>query len=248
MFNNFFYAFLTIPFSFFTDAMKIFVNDKPLEILSYEELDHSKSFEHSFKNLEEIPEDVEWEEDLIFYEPNKDVVIRLLYLMRTRKMKGLDSVTLVTNEKDSLKEFVKSRFLIVKAAGGIVSKKDKILMIYRLGKWDFPKGKFDKGETPEDCAKREVEEECAVKVKLGYPICKTWHTYTQNRKSILKKTYWYAMECINDSNMKPQEEEGIEDIRWLSEADAKTALINSYPSMRFLFKHYLKKHFNPQIL
>jgi hypothetical protein len=46
------------------------VNDKPLEILSYEELDHSKSFEHSFKNLEEIPEDVEWEEDLIFYEPN----------------------------------------------------------------------------------------------------------------------------------------------------------------------------------
>ncbi len=227
--------------------MKIFVNDKPLEILSYEELDPSKSFEHTFKNLEEIPEDVEWEEDMIFHEPNKDIVIRLLYLMRTRKMKGLDSITLVTKQKDSLKEFVKSRFLIVKAAGGIVSKKEKILMIYRLGKWDFPKGKLDKGETPEACAKREVEEECAVKVKLGAPICKTWHTYTQNRRSILKKTYWYAMECINDSGMKPQVEEGIEEIRWLCESDAKTALINSYPSMRFLFKQYLKKHLNPQI-
>jgi len=163
-------------------------------------------------------------------------------------MKGLDSVTLVTKDKKALKEFVKSRFLIVKAAGGIVSKKDKILMIYRLGKWDFPKGKFDKGETPEDCAKREVEEECAVKVKLGSQICKTWHTYTQNRRSILKKTYWYAMECVNDSAMKPQLEEGIEEIQWLIEADAKTALINSYPSMRYLFKRYLKKHADTQML
>lgn len=228
--------------------MKIFVNDKPLEILTYQELDPAKSFEHSFKNLDEIPEDLEWEEDVIFHEPGKDVVIRLLYLMRTRKMKKLDSVTLVTENKKALKEFVKSRFLIVKAAGGIVSKKDKILMIYRLGKWDFPKGKFDKGETPEICAKREVEEECNIKVKLGPPICKTWHTYTQNRRSILKKTYWFAMECSNDSGMKPQIEEGIEDIQWLSEVDAKTALINSYPSMRYLFKQYLRKYLNSQMV
>lgn len=228
--------------------MKIFVNDKPLEILTYQELDTAKSFEHCYKNLDEIPDDVEWEEDVIFHEPGKDVVIRLLYLMRTRKMKKLDSVTLVTDNKKELKEFVKSRFLIVKAAGGIVSKRDKILMIYRLGKWDFPKGKFDKGETPEVCAKREVEEECNIKVKLGAPICQTWHTYTQNRKSILKKTYWFAMENSNDSGMKPQTEEGIDDIQWMSESDAKTALINSYPSMRYLFKQYLKKYLNPQIL
>ncbi|MFL0683476.1 MAG: NUDIX hydrolase [Algoriphagus aquaeductus] len=228
--------------------MKIFVNDKPLEILNYEELDSSKSFEHSYQNLDEIPEDVEWDEDVIFHEPSQDLVIRLLYLMRTRKMKKLDSVTLVTHDKKALKEFVKSRFLIIKAAGGIVSKKDKILMIYRLGKWDFPKGKFDKGETPEECAKREVEEECNVKVKIDSHICNTWHTYTQNRRSILKKTYWYAMDCINDSGMKPQVEEGIDEILWLSEGDAKTALINSYPSMRYLFKQYLLNHLKSQIL
>ncbi len=117
-----------------------------------------------------------------------------------------------------------------------------------MGKWDFPKGKFDKGETPERCAIREVEEECAIKVKMINPVCNTWHTYTQNRKSILKKTFWYAMECVNDSTMKPQAEEGIEDIRWFYEAEAKTALINSYPSMRFLFKQYLKHPIKPQIL
>lgn len=222
--------------------MKIFVNDKPVELISYEELDPAKSYDFIFSNLEELPIDIEWEEDILFHEPSHDLIIRLLYLLRTRKMKGLDSITLVTKDKKAMKSFIKSRFLIIKAAGGIVSKKDKILMIFRLGKWDFPKGKFDKGETPAECAKREVEEETNIRVKLGPHICNTWHTYTQNRKSILKKTYWYSMDSINDSAMKPQEEEGIQEILWLSEADAKTALINSYPSMRYLFKQYLKNH------
>jgi 8-oxo-dGTP pyrophosphatase MutT (NUDIX family) len=220
--------------------MKIFINDKPVELLSYEELDPAKSYDYTFSNLEELPVDIQWEEDILFHEPSPNLIIRLLYLLRSRKMKELDSITLVTKDKKALKDFIKSRFSIVKAAGGVVSKKQKLLMIYRLGKWDFPKGKLDKGETPEECAKREVEEETNVKVKLGAHICNTWHTYTQDRKSILKKTYWYAMDAVNDSGMKPQEEEGIEDIRWLSEADAKTALINSYPSMRHLFKHYLR--------
>jgi 8-oxo-dGTP pyrophosphatase MutT (NUDIX family) len=221
--------------------MKIFVNDKPLELIAYSALDSSLTFEHSYKHVEEIPEDVEWEGDVIFHEPSHDLVIRLLYLMRTRKMKKLDSVTLVTADKSALKTFVKSRFLIVKAAGGIVTKKQKVLLIHRLGKWDFPKGKFDKGETPEACAKREVEEECNVKVKLGDHLYTTWHTYTQNRRSILKKTYWFFMDCASDAGMKPQQEEGIDDIRWFAPLDAKTALINSYPSMRYLFKKYLKK-------
>lgn len=222
--------------------MKIFVNDKPIELISYEELDQSKFYDFIYTNLQELPADIEWEEDILFHEPSYDIIIRLLYLLRTRKMKELDSITLVTKDKKAMKDFIKSRFLIIKAAGGIVSKKDKILMIYRLGKWDFPKGKFDKGETPAECAKREVEEETNVKVKLGPHICNTWHTYTQNRKSILKKTYWYAMDALNDAGMKPQEEEGIEEILWLSEADSKTALINSYPSMRYLFKQYLKRY------
>lgn len=220
--------------------MKIFVNDKPVELISYEELDPAKSYDLIFSNLEELPADIEWEEDILFHEPSQDIIIRLLYLLRTRKMKELDSITLVTKDKKALKNFIKSRFVIIKAAGGIVSKKDRILMIFRLGKWDFPKGKFDKGETPAECAKREVEEETNVRVKLGPHVCNTWHTYTQNRKSILKKTYWYAMESVNDAAMKPQLEEGIEEILWLSEIDAKTALINSYPSMRYLFKQYLK--------
>ncbi len=229
--------------------MRIFVNDKPLELLSYEEIDGKKSYESIYHRPDELLNQVEWSDDVLFHEPSHDLIIKILYVLRTRKLKNLDSITFVTKDKASLKKFVKSRFMIIKAAGGVVTnKKNKVLLIFRLGKWDFPKGKFDKGETPEQCALREVEEECAVKVRSKKHLYNTWHTYTQNRKSILKKTFWYEMECLDDRNMTPQKEEGIEDIRWFYEADAKIALVNSYPSMRFLFKQFIKNHPKPQIL
>ena len=229
-------------------TMRIFVNDKPLELISYDELAPNQSFESIYFPQDILPSQVYWEDDILIHEPSQDLILSLLYILRTRKLKKLDSITLVTKDKSALKKFVKSRFLTIKAAGGIVTKKDKLLLIYRLGKWDFPKGKFDKGETPIQCALREVEEECAIKVKAGKPIVKTWHTYTQNRKSILKKTYWFSMDCVNDDKMTPQREEGIDDISWFYEADAKIALVNSYPSMRYLFKHFLKSHLEAQSL
>ena len=125
--------------------MKIFVNDKPLELISFEELDSSKTFEHSYQQVEEIPEEVEWEGDVIFFEPSDDLVIRLLYLMRTRKMKQLDSITLVTSAKGELKKFVKSRFLIVKAAGGVVTKKQRYYLFIDLGNGTSQKENLIKG-------------------------------------------------------------------------------------------------------
>jgi 8-oxo-dGTP pyrophosphatase MutT (NUDIX family) len=228
--------------------MRIFVNDKPLDLISYEGLDSSKSFESEYFPADSLPSQIFWEDDLLIHEPSQDLIIELLYALRTRKLKKLDSITLVTKDKAGLKKFVKSRFLTIRAAGGIVTKKDKILLIFRLGKWDFPKGKFEKGETPIQCALREVEEECAIKVKAGKPIITTWHTYTQNRKSILKKTYWFQMESVHDEKMTPQKEEGIEDVRWFYEGDAKVALVNSYPSMRYLFKNFIKSHHKTQSL
>jgi len=225
--------------------MKIFINDKPLDLVATKDFLPKKSFECVYDNPLELPASADFHDDVLIKNPSKDIIVQLLFLLRTRKLKNLDSITLVTEEKAELKKFIKSRFLIIKAAGGVVTKEDKVLFIYRLGKWDLPKGKFEKKETPEGCAVREVEEECNIKVKLDTPICVTWHTYTQNRKSILKKTYWYNMKSLSDSKMKPQVEEGIMDIKWLKHHEAKTALINSYPSMRYLYKQFLKA--NPEI-
>lgn len=223
-----------------TYSMKIFVNDKPLDLISPAEFPTDRTFECIFDAPTELPQATDLSDDVLITNPSKDFIIRLLYILRTRKLKNLDSVTIVSHNVEELKEFVKSRFTVIKAAGGVVKKKDKVLFIFRLGKWDLPKGKFDKGESPEECALREVEEECGVKARITRKICKTWHTYTHNRKSILKKTYWYEMDLISDVGLKAQKEEGIEEVRWLNHQDAKTALVNSYPSMRYLYKKFLK--------
>lgn len=220
--------------------MKIFINDKPLDIASSDELSKDKTYECVYDHPADLPPSENFHEDVLIIEPSRDVIIKLLYVLRTRKLKNLDSVTILTESKKEIKDFIKSRFTVIKAAGGVVTKDQKVLFIFRFGKWDLPKGKFDKGESPEECAVREVEEECGIEVKLGPEICKTWHTYTHNRKSILKKTYWYAMESVSDTGMKPQKEEGIEDIRWMWHHEAKVALVNSYPSMRYLYKRFLK--------
>lgn len=221
--------------------MRIFVNDKPLDILASKQLNSDQPFHKTVVDHEDLPPAKHWKGDVLFLEPSEDQVIRILYVLRTRKLRKLNSVTLVSKQKKDLKSFIKSRFQIIKAAGGIVQKDNKFLLIFRLGKWDFPKGKFEKGETPIECAVREVEEECAVEVKAEDTICKTWHTYTRNRKSILKKTYWYTMSCINDKDMKPQKEEGIDDIKWMKKGQVKSALKDSYPSMRYLFKKNCEK-------
>jgi 8-oxo-(d)GTP phosphatase len=147
----------------------------------------------------------------------------------------------VVKDKKASKEYIKSKFEIIKAAGGLVEKGGKLLMIYRLQKWDLPKGKLDKKETPEDGAVREVEEECNIKVKLGEKICSTWHTYTRNGKGILKKTHWYQMFCEDDSELKPQIEEDIEEVRWMDAREIRQALYNSYPSIRNVFHNYYKQ-------
>jgi len=110
-----------------------------------------------------------------------------------------------------------------------------------MKKWDLPKGKKESGETYEQTALREVAEECSVQVKLGKKICTTWHTYTMNKNSMLKKTRWYKMDLIDDSKSKPAIEEDIEELRWMTQKEVYHALENSYKSIRFVFEEYYRK-------
>ncbi len=141
----------------------------------------------------------------------------------------------------SVKKYLRSKFRIVKAAGGLVRKKEKFLMIYRLKKWDLPKGKREKGETYKQTAVREVEEETNLSVKLGQRICTTWHTYTMNKRAMLKKTRWYVMECTDDNKMKPATEEDIEELRWMTRKEVYHALTHSYKSISYVFEKYYEK-------
>lgn len=154
---------------------------------------------------------------------------------------ALRSLAISVDDYEAVKDFLKKKFKVVKAAGGLVKKKDRFLLIYRQKKWDLPKGKKESGERSRQTAVREVEEECNVKVRIGKKISTTWHTYTMNKNAMLKRTRWYSMDIVDDSKMKPSTEEDIEDVRWMNQKEVYHALENSYNSIRFVFEEYYEQ-------
>jgi 8-oxo-dGTP pyrophosphatase MutT (NUDIX family) len=140
-----------------------------------------------------------------------------------------------------IKERIKAHFQIIYAAGGLVTKGNQILFIKRSGKWDLPKGKVDKGEDKKAAALREVWEECGIKAKLIQKIESVWHTYTQNKINTLKKTTWYEMECLDDSQMKPQTEEDITKVKWVGADERAKILANSYASITYVVDKWAKQ-------
>jgi len=144
------------------------------------------------------------------------------------------SITMATREKSEVEEKIKNNYKVIKAAGGVVIKDGKWLFMYRRKKWDLPKGKLDKGENSKVAAVREIEEETGVKAIIRDRICTTWHTYSFNNNRILKRTKWYVLDNLDDSQMSPQAEEQIEKLSWLNNTEAKSILINSFSSIRYV--------------
>ena len=121
-------------------------------------------------------------------------------------------------------------FKVVEAAGGVVSNKNgEILFIRRMGKWDLPKGKIEKGESLEQAAIREVEEETGIReLILEEFINHTFHLYTErNGERVLKTTYWFRMTYLGEKPAKPQIEEGITDVSWKNNEQIKNEVFPS---------------------
>ncbi|OSZ81859.1 hypothetical protein CAP35_00900 [Chitinophagaceae bacterium IBVUCB1] len=135
---------------------------------------------------------------------------------------------------NSLQEQLYELYEPIDAGGGVVMNEDgAVLMIYRRGKWDLPKGKRDDGEDIANCALREVSEETGLQqVKLGEKICDTYHVYAQNGQSLLKCTAWYKMHGSSADTLAPQAEENIEKAEWLKEKDLRFVVYKSYEAIR----------------
>lgn len=141
---------------------------------------------------------------------------------------------LFTHNFQLIKQLLWNQFTVIQAGGGLVENQNKeILMIYRRGKWDLPKGKLDEGETLEACAVREVTEETGLKnIQLLNFLVTTYHTYHAFNQFVLKETYWYRMKGSSAQKLTPQTEEDIVQIEWVKPEGIPEKLTQTYPSIR----------------
>jgi 8-oxo-dGTP diphosphatase len=122
----------------------------------------------------------------------------------------------------------------VKASGGVVCRRAddglRVALVHRprYDDWSFPKGKLDKGESWEDAALREVEEEIGVRCRLGAELPPTSYKDPKGRDKVVR--YW-LMEPV-DGEFEPSNE--VDEMRWVSRADAEHLL--SYEHDRELLR------------
>jgi 8-oxo-dGTP pyrophosphatase MutT (NUDIX family) len=128
--------------------------------------------------------------------------------------------------------------IFIQAGGGLVENdRREVLFIFRRGKWDLPKGKLDGGETLEQCAIREVEEETGVRqLQLIRFLMITEHEYIERGKKILKETHWWLMKTNGIQTLIPQTEEDITEIRWIGSPNFNLVLQNTYPAIADVLK------------
>ena len=146
----------------------------------------------------------------------------------------------VSNE--AVASALKTSFRMAPAAGGIVVKDGKLVIIVRHGIPDLPKGHIEKGENPEEAALREVKEETGIgKLQIVKELPSTWHCYQLGDEWRLKRTYWYLMETAEDIAPKPQTEEGITEIMLIGNEEIESFLKDTFRSISEILSKDLRQ-------
>jgi 8-oxo-dGTP diphosphatase len=119
-----------------------------------------------------------------------------------------------------------------RAGGGVVRRRTKngaveyaVVHRPRYDDWSLPKGKVDPGETDEEAALREVEEETGVRCTLGPELEATRY---RDRKGRLKHVRYWLMEPVDGKTPKFRPNHEIDEVRWCSAADAGKLLSHDH--------------------
>ena len=130
---------------------------------------------------------------------------------------SLSCVNIYSYQVDYLWQVFCNCFRNVDAAGGVIrDNKSRILFIWRLKRWDLPKGHIEGEERPADAAKREVTEECGiVPGHILASLSNSYHIYPWGEEFCLKRTFWFLFGYEGPEKTTPQLEEGISRAVWV---------------------------------
>jgi len=147
--------------------------------------------------------------------------------------KKISSINIYGPDIKHLWRIFRIYFNEVEAAGGLVRHTSgRYLFIEKKGRLDLPKGHVEQGEEAEKCALREVSEECGISGHyIIKPIAPTYHTYSWEGISYLKKTSWFLMGYDGKMITEPQAEEGITKVEWLLPDDISNMRSNAWMSL-----------------
>jgi 8-oxo-dGTP pyrophosphatase MutT (NUDIX family) len=118
-----------------------------------------------------------------------------------------------------------SRTETVRAAGAVLWRRKhgetEVALVHRpkYDDWSFPKGKLDAGETHEDAAVREVEEETACRGALGIELASTSYVDAKGRPKSVR--YW-TMELSTREPFVPNDE--VDQVEWVDVDEAARRL------------------------
>ena len=104
----------------------------------------------------------------------------------------------------------------VAAAGGVIWRDGRVALVHRpkYDDWTFPKGKLDKGESFEEAALREVEEETGFACELGEELEPTHYNDRHGRPKLVR--YWEM--TVVDGEFEPNDE--VDEVRWVTREEA----------------------------
>ncbi len=114
---------------------------------------------------------------------------------------------------------------LVRAAGGVVWRgtdggEVEVLVVHRpkYDDWSLPKGKCEPGETDEQCAMREVEEETGLRCVLGHELSSSAYGDRKGRSKLVR--YWEM--TVAGGEFTPNDE--VDELRWLTMPKARKLL------------------------
>ena len=101
----------------------------------------------------------------------------------------------------------------VQAAGGLVVRDGLVCVVHRprYDDWSLPKGKLDPGESFEEGALREVEEETGLRCRLLDELDEVRYRDSKGRPKVVR--YW-LMEVVEDPGFSPNDE--VDELRWVA--------------------------------
>jgi len=210
---------------------KIYINESPLILTQTSDLGDETAFERSLIHA--------------LYRGKPKMLLNYIELLE--KNKHHEGIIIQADNVDQLWRDFKSLYNYIKAGGGLVLNPfGKVLLIFRRGVWDLPKGKQDPGETLAQTAVREVCEETGlIDLELIERLNNGYHCYLMSKQRTLKRTRWYLMKTNSPDQLALQKEEGIQDAAWFDPREIPTLQMPMYNNIRDVLTRYNDEKLKP---